>query len=226
MYEYAYFVGCMMLFGVWVVFYLLRNDLRKELFFGSFLGLPFGITEIFFIHEYWYPPSLFNLIAKYGFGVEDFIFSFFVGGIAAIIYEVVTKSKVKKFRPKHRGILPIILFTLLFLVLEAVFPHTTIYNIFIALCGGSLYIGLLRRDLFTEMLVSGLTFGLLYFFLFLIFNHLFPDFIKTTYNLANLTHLSIMNIPIEEFLFAFFLGSTWSVIYEYVKGFKLVRGNK
>jgi hypothetical protein len=43
--------------------------------------MPMGLTEPFFVPEYWTPPSLFNLTEKTGFDIESLIFSFAIDGI-------------------------------------------------------------------------------------------------------------------------------------------------
>ena len=68
--------------------------------------------------------ELFNLIDKIGFGIESIIFSFFVGGVAGVSYEVIarkhlrktqTPSRVARFTP------PLVMFAGLLLATRLVF---------------------------------------------------------------------------------------------------------
>ena len=119
--QFGYLTGCLILLVVWIFLYLLKKGLRQELIFGSLLALPFGFSEMLFVHQYWNPPSIFNFIPRFGFGIEDFLFTFVVGGIAAIGYEVVYRNKVIKTKSKSHGIDAYLLFVVIFLGLELVF---------------------------------------------------------------------------------------------------------
>lgn len=223
MLQIGYFVGCLILSVTWLLFYSIRKDLRKELLFGSFLALPFGFSEVLFVHEYWNPPSLFNLINKFGFGIEDFIFTFIVGGIAAIGYEVIYKKKDVKIKSKHKGLSPYILFCILFLGLEVLLPYKTIYNLYLSFFVCEIYVGYKRPDLVSQMTYSGLFFSIFYFLSFLFFNSFFPNYINSIYSLKNFIGINIAGIPIEEILFSFLGGSFWSILYEYTKSYKTVK---
>jgi hypothetical protein len=220
MFQYAYLSGCLILLLVWVGLYFLRRDLRKEQIFGSLLALPFGFSEILFVPEYWNPPSIFNLIGRFGFGFEDFLLSFVVGGITAIVYEVVSGSKIRKYKSKLHGLLPYLLFAGLLLIFEVLLPYKTIYNLYLAFFVSGLYVAYSRPDLIKQMVVSGFVFGLLYFLFFLFFNFLFPNFITSVYTLNHFWGINILNVPLEEILLAFFSGSFWSVLYEYIKSYR------
>ena len=96
--QYAYFIGCLIFLVVWLLFFVLRKDLSKEMIFGSLLAMPFGLSESLWVPEYWNPPSLFNLISNYGVGIESFLLFFICGGTAAVIYEIIFKKKIVKIR--------------------------------------------------------------------------------------------------------------------------------
>src|SRR3989338_5904340 len=96
----AWLTGSLVLLGVWFVFWFLRPAVRKEMFLVSFFTMPFGLTEPLFVPEYWNPPSLFNLAAATGFDIESLIFSFAIGGIGSVFYELLVKRKHTKMT-KH-----------------------------------------------------------------------------------------------------------------------------
>ena len=70
----------LILSGIWIVIFIIRPNLRKEMFWVSLFTMPFGLTEPLFVPKYWNPPSLFNLAARTGFDFESLIFSFSIGG--------------------------------------------------------------------------------------------------------------------------------------------------
>jgi len=155
--QYAYFIGCLILFLFWLSFFVLRKDLRREIIFGSLLALPFGFIEYLFVPEYWNPPSFFNLIGKFGIGLESFFFFFTVGGIAAVIYEVINRKKTVKFRLGHKFFFgPYLVAILIFVFLELLFSGQTIYNLIISSLIGATMIAVKRKDLIVQIILGGL----------------------------------------------------------------------
>jgi hypothetical protein len=70
--------------------------------------MPLGLTEPLFVPEYSNPPSLFNLAQRTGVDIERLIFCFAIGGIAAVLYNVLTGlvpepvDPADKNLPRHR----------------------------------------------------------------------------------------------------------------------------
>ena len=58
----------------------------------SLITMPFGLTEPLFVPEYWMPPSLFHLAERTGFDIESLIFSFAIGGIGTVLYNLIFKK--------------------------------------------------------------------------------------------------------------------------------------
>ena len=219
--QYAYFIGCLIFLVVWLLFFVLRKDLRKEMIFGSLLAMPFGLSESLWVPEYWNPPSLFNLISNYGVGIESFLFCFICGGTAAVIYEIIFKKKIVKIRLQHKYLFgPYISVVLIFLFSEFFFPESTIYNAIVALLIGAIIIAIKRKDLIGQIIFGGIFFAIVYFFLFFIFTKIYPDYVNYVYNLENMIGVIILGVPLEEILVSFSAGAIWSCFYEYIKGYK------
>src|SRR3546814_73300 len=72
--------------------YLLYPRLRTEMLRAGIGTAPFGLTEPLFVPVYWSPPSLFDLARTTGFDIESLIFSFSIGGIGAVLYNLVTDN--------------------------------------------------------------------------------------------------------------------------------------
>jgi len=219
--EYAYFIGCLILFVVWLLFFVLRKDLRREMIFGSLLALPFGFVECLLVPEYWNPSSLFNLIERFGVGLESFFFFAMVGGIAAVSYEVIGKKRTIKIRSKRKYFFGLFGTTILiFVCLEVLFTGQTIYNMIVSSLFLAVMTALERKDLIAQIILGGLFFGLIYLLLFGVFARLFPDYITVAYTLDNLWGIIIWGVPLEEIAMGFGAGACWSTLFEYIQGYR------
>src|SRR3989344_6114295 len=96
----AWLTSSLALLLIWIIIWLVKARLRKEMLLVSIFTMALGFTEPLFVPKYWNPPSLFNLAANTGFDIESFIFAFSIGGIAAVLYEVFTKER--HFKISHR----------------------------------------------------------------------------------------------------------------------------
>jgi hypothetical protein len=167
---------------------------------------------------------LFGYLHPFRIGIEDLLFTFFVGGIAAVIYEFLERKREirrKKLKSsKLIRIIPYLLGWLFFLGLEYMFPNKSIYNLIGAGLVPGLYMVLVRKDLLNQSVTSGLFFSLLYFCLFISINILYPQYVATVYNTKNLLGIMIFNVPLEELLFAFATGASWSIFYEFFLNYR------
>jgi len=147
--HYAYFVGALIFDAAWLGCYIFCKSYRPQMIWGTVVSLPFALTSILFIPQYWTPPSLFNLDATVKVGIEDFLWAGAVGGIASVIGEALLKEKFAKRRAQKpkRHFAPFIVMTILFVSLEWWHANKTIYNMIIALAIGAIVALLIRRDL-------------------------------------------------------------------------------
>lgn len=214
---YAYLWGDLLLGVIWLIFFLDRKDLRKEIFTTSFLFSVLGFTEIAF-SEYWSPPTLFNLINRIGFSIEDILFMFFIGGICSCIFEVLFSKKDVVMRHKihrHRGLIAALLALIISVIIEHIYPLQTIYTLSFLGIIFSLYFVMRRKDLFFEALISGVIFTILYTLTFL-FLFQYIGFYNLYYHIENLSGIFLFGNPIEEYLFAFVSGFSGAIIYKYI----------
>jgi lycopene cyclase-like protein len=222
-YHYSYLVGVLIFGAAWVVCFILGKKYRAEIRWGSLIAAPMALTNILFVPQYWTPPSLFNLDKKIRIGIEDFLWAAAVGGIASVIAEIILKERLSKLRSsaRKRHYAPFIVVVVVFIALEVWHSNKTIYNTIIAFAVGAVVIAFLRSDLLPSMLIGAASFAALYFALFLIFLALYPEFVQRYYNIPNLLGIYVLDVPIEELLFAASGGAIWSVAYEYVQGYRL-----
>ena len=197
---------------------------------ASWWTMPLGLTEPLFVPEYWNPPSLFNLAQNTGFDIESLIFSFAIGGIGCVLYNLVTKEKLEpineeeKLHKRHRFhkytmTVPVLVFLLL-----AIF--TKLNHIYCGVAGmfaGAIAALWCRPDLKLKIWIGGILFTLLYFIYFTSLRLVYPSYIEHVWNFEEITEILVVGIPLEEYLFAFTFGMFWSSIYEHTHWFKLVK---
>lgn len=227
-YDYAYLITSLLLFFIWLVFYFKNPEERKKILLVSLLTAPLGLTEPLFVPSYWLPFTLFDLARRTGFDLESLLFSFAVGGIAAVLYESLW-SKLRKslsIHEMHQGrhkfhslalLSPLISFAVLYFLT----PLNPIYSTIIAMTIGAIATWLCRPDLLRVMLAGSVLFLVLYFVVFLIgFVWLFPGYVESVWNLPAISGILIIGVPIEELLFAASLGAMWSNAYEHFRWYK------
>ena len=214
---------------VWLLIFIFKSGVRKEMFWISLFTMPFGLTEPLFVPEYWNPPSLFDLASKIGFDIESLIFSFAIGGIGAVLYETLSTVKHQKMsmHEKHRKrhkfhlltlISPIIIFILLLPI-----KINPIYSASIAMFVGGIAAILCRPDLKRKVWIGGITFFAIYFLLFILFNLVYPGLVLKIWNLSIISGILIIGVPLEELMFAFTFGMLWSSVYEHLLWYKVVK---
>lgn len=220
-YRYAYITGCLILFSIWLFIFLKRKNLRREMLWASFLGMPFGFIDFFLVPTYWNPDSLFGFIKKYGVGIESFIFLFTMAGIASVIYEFLLKKKlVKSTRGEHSHFWLLFFIPLAYAAMTFFSPSKAIYNLMIVGAIGAAITAYLRRDLWKQIFASAFIFSFLYLLIFVLVNLMFKGLVEHFYNLKNTWGILVLGIPLEEILAAFFAGAFWSTIYEYTKSYR------
>jgi hypothetical protein len=210
----------------WIIIYFLKPSLRKEMITVSLCTMPAGLLEPVFIPAYWNPPSLFNLAATHRLDVESLIFTFATGGIASVLYEVVLNVKHKRlsetetFRERrwlHFGSL-----TSMFVIFPLLVLFTSmnpIYALTISLCTAAIASNICRPDLMKHTWTGGMLFAMLYFAFFAILTLIFPDF-NNAWNLRAISGILIVNVPLEEIMYAFTFGMFWSTVYEHAMRYR------
>lgn len=205
----------------WAALYLAFPRQRRTMMWASLFTMPFGLTEPLFVPAYWNPPSLFDLARRTGFDIESLVFSFAIGGIAAVLFGVLTRRSDRPMepaewsRPRHRFHLLALLTPVLVFPLLYVLPWNPIYPAIVAMGAGALANMLCRPDLGQNTAVGALLF-LCYYALWLIGLELTaPGYIGAVWNLDALSGLMIAGMPVEELMFALAFGAYWSGIYEH-----------
>lgn len=188
---------------------------------ASVLTAPFGLTEPLFVPEYWAPPSLFDLALRTGFDVESLIFSFAIGGVGAVLVNVLTRRRsdpveaAERTAWRHRLhpwalVSPALIFAAL-----APLRWNPIYPGILALLGGAVLTAWCRPDLRRSTGLGGAAF-VGYYTVFLTGLELTaPGYIERVWNLDALSGPRLGFMPLEELLFAAGFGAHWAGAYEH-----------
>ena len=228
--QYAWLVWSLILVCVWFTIYIVLDsqDKKREMLAISLWTSLLGLTEPFFVSEYWNPPSLFDLARRTGFDIESLVFAFAAGGIVFSFYNLLfRKSEIRmsesishSHRHRfHRATLwsvPVIIVVLYFTI-----SLNPIYDFIIAGVIGGLLALYCRPDLAKKMFTSAGLFLVFYYFYFLTLVVVYPGYVERVWNLKNLSGILITGVPLEELLFAIVFGLYWSSIYEHFTWKKL-----
>lgn len=216
---YEYLIWTALLGIVWAAVYFLKPALRRKILWSSLISLPFGFGELYFIPNYWAPKTLFDFGIKYSIDIEAFLLMFFLGGIAAFVYEGFFKNRVPNVQrfchPVCRCYTPLLAALASFIIMIKAFPGLSIiYSASLAcLIGGSaaffMYSGLRKHILF-----GGVLFAFLYWISLAIVELLFPGWITGAWNSAAISGITLTDVPIEEIMFGFCFGTLWTSLFE------------
>jgi len=206
----------------WLGLFIAFPRYRAVMLWAGALTMPFGLTEPLFVPRYWDPPSLFNLAQRTGFDIESLIFSFAIGGVGAVLYNVLTGQNLRpvgiRERRKHRHryhglalLTPLLAFPLLSLA-----GWNPIYPAIVAMALGCAATVACRPDLKWKTWLGGILFAAYYAAFMGLLEWSAPGYIERVWNLATLSGGMIAGIPLEELLFGFAFGSYWSGVYEHL----------
>lgn len=220
-YHYVWLIWSCAFLLPWGLLYALFPRHRRTMWYSSVFMAPFGLTEPLFVPEYWNPPSLFDLAQRTGFDIESFIFSFAIGGIAAVLYNIVLHQRIEvlshgerlhRRHHWHRWALaaPFALFPIFYFM-----PGNPIYAGIAVMVLGALAAVFCRPDLIANTLLGGVLFLALYWIFLLGLEWSAPGYIEQVWNLKALSGIGIYGVPIEELLFGFSFGLVWAGIYEH-----------
>ncbi len=205
----------------WLLLWIAFPAHRRAMLWASIFTTPFGLTEPLFVPEYWSPPSLFDLALKTGFDIESLVFCFGIGGVAAVLYNVLMAAKLEPLSDEERRLplhrhhykalaAPFIVFPLLYLL-----PVNPIYPGIAAMIVGTVTTILCRPDLKTKTWVGGIVFMVYYTMFVLGLEWLSPGYVERVWNLSALSGLLVGPIPLEELAFAIAFGMYWSGVYDH-----------
>ena len=216
--EWAYLGSNIISMSLWGVLFWLRQDLRRPMLTMSLLAIPLALFDIVFVPTYWQPVTIFDIPV----GIEGFIFSFSVGGIASVIYIEITNRRLRHIGRKnslHALWLPLVTLALFFLAEVFCSPNPEI-SAYIAVLSSVLITLGLRKDLIQSAIVGSLVFGIVYFLLLKLWTLAFPG-VYDWFSFEHLPKLYIWGVPGWEAIFGFVFAAYWVNLYELIFGYRL-----
>lgn len=205
----------------WAVLFLVFPRHRRAMLWASLFTTPFGLTEPLFVPEYWSPPSLFDLAGTTGFDIESLIFCFAIGGIGAVVVNVLTGRRTvplaqgERHAPRHRFhrlalVSPFLVFVPLWLL-----PWNPIYAGIASMAVGVAANVACRPDLLRNTLLGAIIFTAYYLVFLVGLEITAPGYIERVWNLDALSGATLFGLPLEELLFAAGFGGYWAGVYEH-----------
>lgn len=215
-FPYAYLVLNAPFILLWLVLFLVLPRSRKEMLTISAICGLLGCIEPVIAQDYFVPEYTFPLAR--GLGVEDFAFAFFSGGIATVVGDAVFWKQWSKITNKDHASLFFALYAVgftLYLIMTLGL-HTpsmmTSTGLMLSVVCVQWY---MRPDLMIYSLLCGIiTTGVVISLYEMSFVLLYP----------NITHVwwtsswYILDIPYEEYHFAFSWGCFASIAYKFMVG--------
>lgn len=227
-YPYVWLVWASAFLVSWVVFYVFFPRQRRAMRWASLFTAPFGLSEPLFVPAYWNPPSLFDLAQRTGFDFESLIFCFAIGGIGSVLYNIVTGARLEavsvaqQHRHHHRWHRAALLTPFAALPVLLVFPWNPIYPSMLAMAAGALATVVCRPDLKTKTLTGAVLFFGYYLVFMLALDAFAPGYIEQVWNLAALSGVRVLDIPVEELAFGLAFGAYWTGVYEHMRWRRVV----
>jgi|TARA_Y100000310_G_scaffold21744_1_gene20980 hypothetical protein len=225
-YQYTYLIGSIIILILWLILFLYRKDIRKEMWVISLIfGFIALFTEKIYSLDWWRPLTITGTIP----GIEDFLFGFAIGGVASVIYEILFNKrikikKVKKLREKRRNLNFIFLIFLFVITFGGliVLDFNSFWASVISSIMYTIVIYIKRPDLIKNSLISGFLVLVASIIGYYILNLITPGFFEEFWLFENIGKNMILGIPLEEHVFYFLLGAFLGPLYEYWKEGKLI----
>lgn len=203
----------------WVVFFILRKDLRKFMLkMGVFYGLLSVVTAcLWWTLDWWHPVTLTGTRV----GIEDFFTGFGAGPVMAVIYQVFFTKKlvgqVKKFPLVRFLFCAVVLLSIHVLIRYLGVTSFWAFDSIVFI--GMLIMWIARKDLIVPSIWSGILTTICILPSYWATILLVPGWVPATYYFEHLpTAMLVTGIPIVELIFWFvsasFIGIlsafTWS----------------
>jgi hypothetical protein len=193
----------------------------------SVIGLVFApIVQYMHLIDWWHPAFVNSTFLH----IEDLVFGFSIVGVSTSLYHVFinsTEKRYKKLTPSKKYELSMwILGMFLLFGLFFLFGVHSFWTSVIALLAMFVLVIIKRHDLALPMILSALFLTLISIPFYLYALHVNPLWINQEWFVGRLSGYQIFNIPIEELSWYFFVGLTFSALWEFMNGLKFISSTK
>ena len=218
--AYPFFILCLLLLFPALLIFILRRDLRKPMSIVAGLAVPFAFTEFLFYPDYWEPGCLFDLPAKIGFGIEDFLFVSGLGAFTSAVYPFVSRKSMVPMttasdrKSRFRVVVPIAAalgLTALLYVIQVPIIWGCVPIMLIIAVG----VAVVRPDLARVSLWGGILSATSYFFICLVLGLIIPEVFALNWHAEKFSNIYLAGVPLEEVAYAFAAGTISSIFFPF-----------
>lgn len=218
MYQYAYLVGDAILAIAWLALFFVRSDLRRQQLFVGLILAPLAplADYLWFYHDYWRPEYLIGMrIGQVSLGLESPFFIFLIGGIAAVIYEVVFRRRPIFGKPRNLMAMGIVLLVLFVTGLLIHLGLNSLWASVIAMITSAIVMVAVDRDLIYDALWSSILMFVISIVFYVIWLGIYPGAIQRFWMANAFSGVKIAVVPIEEIIWFASAGISLGILYEF-----------
>lgn len=230
-FQYSYLMLTVPFLLVWLLLFLYGKASRTEQLHISAIGAVLGpISELAYFRDYWMPQSTFPFfIGTFPFMIEDVLFGFAIGGIAAVVFEVLSRAHlVRLSRHSKYAISSWAVLLILYVAFKGgfLFGLNSIYASAMGFIIAGFAMVLARRDLLLDAVGSGfVVMGIMFVSYWVLFNAVSnsEQLLEQAWYLYDTPLGSrIAGVPLTEMVWGFTFGFLIGPLYEYMGNKKLV----
>jgi len=230
-YQYTYLLMDLLFLAFWLFLFLRRKDTRKEILTISLIfGVAGPLAETVYTQDWWSPLT----ITGTKVGIEDFLFPFMVGGIAAVIFEFVFKKRARdkkagKNQQRKRNLNLLLLLLILAVLFFGSFYLLKLNSLYSSIIAFVLPIGIIyfkRPDLIVNSIISGILLLVVVVAVYSLLEYLTPGWVREFWYFKNIPEVILFNLPLDDLIWYFLFGLFIGPLYEYWQEAKLVKFKK
>ncbi|MFH0876527.1 MAG: lycopene cyclase domain-containing protein [archaeon] len=212
MFEYSYFIGCLVMGIIWTAFFIIKQNLRKQMLLISFLCAIAGFLSAFFYNSDWWRPLT---ITHTYIGIEDFMFGFFLSGIAAASAHIFAKVEANKKYFSYNRFFIIVVYAYLstWLLMSA-----GLHSFFAAGITASVLLAIMifsNSKLTKPAIYSGIFTMIFLIPAYVIPSLLNPGWFSKDWLINNLIGITVFGLPIEDIIWVIIGGANLGIIYDF-----------
>lgn len=213
---------------IWVLLFVVWEQGRREQVIMSLVGLVLSPGALILASR---DAEQLSGATSSMVGVEQFLFSFCLFGIAAVVYEALLgkhlhKLKGSRYQIEHAGhwLLHLVLVLWLWMLAGLVLVHVFTLSSVQAMIIGGVFVGIYivadRHDLLLNALASGLLVAMLVFVLTVTFLSGLMANSAVIWAGDAFTTFLLAGVPLEELLWAGMVGFTIGPMYEWLRRYR------
>lgn len=227
-FQYTYLLMGFLFSFIWLLLFLIRKDIRKEMLIMSLIfGLAGPLTDVLYFKDWWHPLTFTNSWISF----EAFIVGFMIGGISSVIYEEIFKDRLKQIRVNKKKrerdnknfILILFLTAALLYMGFYLFNLNTLISTIIALIIPVSIIWFRRKDLIIVSFISGLLLLIVAVFVYSMLQFLTPGWVNEFWFFKNVPRVIILNVPVDDIIWYLLTGIYIGPLYPFWHEGKFVK---